>query len=87
MHFKNIFISILKTCFFKKLDFDHQIKNNQKAINSKIEITIKKYYISQGIWINHYRNNGNQSKILIKLFLIKYNTDLKNQNMNYIKKI
>lgn len=46
------------------------------------------FYISYNIQIEDYKNDNYQIEILIKLFfIIKYNINLKDLNMNYIKEV
>lgn len=49
---------------------------------------IKKYCILHGIWIDSYKDNSSQSKILMKLILgKKYNTKLSDWDIDCIEEV
>ena len=49
---------------------------------------IKKYCISYGVWIDSYKDDSSQSKILMKLVLDKkYDIKLSNWDMDHIKEV
>lgn len=71
-----------------KIDFKDWTKKYQNAINSKTQSIIKAFQLLYGVWINDYKSQSSRSKILIKLVLAtKYDTKLKDWDMNYIKDI
>ena len=58
------------------------------AINGNTWSMIKKYYIPRGIWINSYEDDGNQSKIIMKLVSSKkYDMRLNDRDMDCIKEV
>lgn len=59
-----------------KIDFELWTKESWETIDVITWMIIKQHCISYGIYINHYGNNGNQIKILIRLILTDYNANL-----------
>ena len=58
------------------------------AINSNTWSMIKKYCILCNIWIDSYKDDNSQSKILMKLVLRKkYNTKLSDWDIDCIKEV
>ena len=70
-----------------QIDFEHRTKENWEAIDGSTWMTIKQHCIPRGVWIDHYRNNGTRTEILMKLVSTDYDDDLKNWDMNRIDEL